>query len=188
MLIQLVAQHPDMLLRIVRHTPGWVWGLFAVLVTLGLAQRRDRSVKLALVGLLPLAMSAVSLVGIASAFGRSPVIGYVLLAWLLGGLLVAGATLTRPATPGSHFAAASRSFDVPGSWVPLALILGMFLTRYVVGADLAMQPALAADGPYTLTVGALYGLFGGSFAGRAGRLLRLALQPASGGGPVAIRT
>ena len=180
MLIQLVAQHPPILLSIARHTPGWVWGLLAALLALGLAQLRDRNVSLGVVGLLPLVMCALSLGGIASAFGRSPVIGYVLLAWLLGALLVAGVTLIRPAAPGSHYAAASRSFEIPGSWVPLALMLGMFLTRYVVGADLAMQPALAADGPYTLAVGSLYGLFSGSFAGRAARLVRLALQPARG--------
>lgn len=42
---------------------------------------------------------------------------------------------------------------------------------------LAMQPALARDGRYTLIVGALYGLFSGAFAARAVRLWRLAIQP-----------
>ena len=56
----------------------------------------------------------------------------------------------------------------------MLLILGVFLTKYVVGVELAMQPALALDGPYTLAVGTLYGVFSGIFAGRAARLWRLA--------------
>ena len=56
----------------------------------------------------------------------------------------------------------------------MLLILGVFLTKYVVGVELAMQPALARDGPYTLAVGTLYGVFSGLFVGRAARLWRLA--------------
>ena len=68
---------------------------------------------------------------------------------------------------------------MPGSWVPLTLIVGIFLTKYVVGVDLAMQLSLAQDSQYTLIVAAIYGTFSGIFMGRAARLWRLALRPSA---------
>jgi hypothetical protein len=49
-----------------------------------------------------------------------------------------------------------------------------------VGVSLAMHPALAANGNFTLAVATLYGVFSGIFAGRTVRLLRLAVRPATG--------
>jgi hypothetical protein len=85
---------------------------------------------------------------------------------------------------GTQFHPATRSFRLPGSWIPLALIVAVFLTRYVVNVDLAMQPALARDGQYTLIVSALYGLTSGMFIGRAARLWRLAIERIGFGGAV----
>jgi hypothetical protein len=81
----------------------------------------------------------------------------------------------RPAA-GSRYDPATRSFRLPGTLVPLFLILGIFLTKYGVGVELAMQPRLAADASFAFGVAAVYGLFNGLFAGRAARLLRLALR------------
>ena len=130
---------------------------------------------------MPLAMSALSLWGTASAFGGSPLLAWVLLAWAACAALMASLIGSRPAPSGTRYDAAQRCFHVPGSLVPLALILGIFLTKYIVGVDLAMQPSLALDGPYTLVVGALYGLFSGVFAGRALRLVKLAFGLGSQG-------
>lgn len=176
MLIQLIAQHPQMLAPIVKQTPTWVWGLLAALLALGLSQLRSRKVSLARMTLLPLAMTGLSLWGTVSAFGGSPLIGYVLLAWLSGAALMTGLIAPQAAQAGSRYDAASRSYRVPGSWMPLLLILGIFLIKYTVGVELAMQASLANDGNYTLIVGALYGLSSGTFVGRAARLWRLAMR------------
>lgn len=182
MLIQLITQQPQMLGPIIRNTPPWVWGLLAALLALGLSQLRSRNVSLTRITLLPLAMTGLSLWGTVSAFGSSPLLGYVLLAWAVSAALILG--LIAPLAPqaGTQYHAASRSFHVPGSWVPLALILGIFLTKYIVGVELAMQPTLANDGQYTLIIGTLYGLFSGAFVGRAVCLWRLALRSAPTGG------
>lgn len=178
MLIQLVMSQPQALGPIVRNTPPWVWGLFTTLLGLGLSQVRARTVGLRRVTVMPVAMVGLSVWGTISAFGSSPQLGYVLLAWAACTALMVA--LTAPGAPlaGTQYDAAARSFHVPGSWVPLALILGIFLTKYIVGVELALQPALALDGPYALIVGALYGVFSGIFAGRAACLWRLALRPA----------
>ena len=64
---------------------------------------------------------------------------------------------------------------MPGSWLPMGVILAIFMTKYAVGVTLSMQPSLAHSDAFTLSVSLLYGLFSGFFAGRAIRLWRLAL-------------
>ena len=179
MLIPLLLQHPQALVPVLKNTPVWVWGLLATLLALGLSQLHTRSVSALRMTLMPVAMTGLSLWGTVSAFGGSPLFGFVVLAWLASA--AATLCLIAPQSPpaGTRYDAASRSFTVPGSWLPLALIVGIFLTRYTVGVDLAMQPQLARDGQYTLLIGALYGLFSGAFAGRSARLWRLALKPAT---------
>jgi hypothetical protein len=179
MLIQILIHQPQVLGPIVKNTPVWVWGLLAGLVVLGLSQAKDRKASLARVTLLPVTMTGLSIWGTASAFGASPMFGTVMLAWAVAAVLVLAVVAATAAPRGAAYDASSRTFYVSGSWVPLAMIIGIFLTKYVVGVDLFMQPALARDSQYTLIVGALYGVFSGIFIGRAARLWRLAFRPAA---------
>ena len=87
------------------------------------------------------------------------------------------AAMAPPA--GAQYDAATRTFSLPGSLVPMVLILAIFLVRYWVNVEIAIQPQLKADGQYTLIVGALYGFLSGIFAGRAGRLVKLVLRGSS---------
>ena len=61
----------------------------------------------------------------------------------------------------------------------MVLILAIFLTRYAVSVSLVMHPELKIHANFGLAIGALYGVFSGIFAGRAIRLVRLSLRPAS---------
>lgn len=174
MLIQLVVNHPQAVGTILKSTPTWVWGLLAGLMALGFSQVRDRSASLARVTLMPVAMTAFSLWGTASAFGSSPQFATVLLVWLVCASLLA--TLIGRTSAPATYDRASRTYAMQGSWMPLLTIAGIFMTKYLVGVELAMQPQLAHDGQFTLVAGALYGVFNGIFAGRAVRLWRLAFR------------
>lgn len=175
MLLQLITQHPQAVGTILKNTPTWVWGMLAALTWLGLSQLRDRSASMARVTIMPVAMTAFSVWGTFSAFGSSPQFGAVLASWFSAAAVI-GALVASTRAPATYDAAEGR-FLLQGSWVPLALILGIFLTKYVVGVELAMQPQLARDGQFTLVTGTLYGVFNGLFAGRAIRLWRLAMKP-----------
>ncbi len=176
MLIQMLIQQPRMLGTVLQQTPVWVWGLLAGLIGLGLSQARARKASLARVALMPVTMTALSLWGTVSAFGGSPLFGYVMLAWMFGASVMVAVVAPMAPPRGAGYDGATRTFTLPATWVPLALILVIFLTKYVVGVDLAMQPGLARDGEYALVVGVLYGLSSGIFAGRAARLWRLAFH------------
>lgn len=159
--------------QIIRNTPLWVWGLLLALASFGVNQLFNRTVGLRRVTIMALAMAALSLYGTVSAFGGAP---QVLLAWLAAAAGVAGIVLPRPLPAQTRYDPDRRRFFLPGSWVPLALMLGIFCTKYVMGVTLAMQPALAHDANLALAVGALYGAFSGAFIARAARLLQFALR------------
>lgn len=162
-----------MLLQILSSTPGWAFGLFVVLLAVGLRQMRSYRASLVRVAILPVAMKTLAVFGVIMAFGTSST---ALAAWALAALVAAFAVLQRPLPATTRYDAATRSFAVTGSLVPLALLMGIFFTRYAVAVQLAMHPALAHDADFALVVGAIYGAFSGAFAARGIRLWKLALR------------
>lgn len=179
MLLQLVANHPEAIVPILRNTPIWVWGLLAGLLALGISQLRARTASLARVSLLPVAMTIFSVAGTLSALGQSPHLAGSIAAWLVAAAIAFA--LLAPGRAAAQFDPVRRSYRLPGSVAPLVLIVGIFMVKYVVGVDLTMAPRLVQDTEYALTVAALYGAFSGVFVGRASRLWRLALRSAVAG-------
>lgn len=177
MLIQLVTQHPEAIVPILRSTPTWVWGLLATLLAVGFSQVRDRTASLARVSFMPLSMGTFSAWGTLSALGSSPLLAQALVLWLAAAAVTFA--LLAPGRAKAGYDAATRTFSLPGSFVPLLLIVGIFLVKYVVGVELAMAPRLMQDTQYALTVAGVYGAFTGIFVGRAARLWRLAFRPAA---------
>lgn len=166
----IASPESTMLSQILLHTPSWVWALFALLLVLGWKQSRPGSYSLARTLAMPLAMSGLSVYGTVSAFGGIP---QVLLAWCAAALPLAW-LVSRTAPPqGTHYDAGLRRFSAAGSWMPLALMMGIFLTKYAVGVTLAMQPARAHDPVFALAAALVYGAVSGCFFGRAARLWRL---------------
>ncbi|MCW5645278.1 MAG: hypothetical protein KIT63_24515 [Rhodoferax sp.] len=176
MLLQILIHQPRMLAGIVQNTPGWVWGLLAVLLAAGVSQWLPRRAGAARIAMLPAAMAVFALVGLFTAFGRAGHGASTAAVWLAS---LAGSTMLalrlRPHAPaGTRFDPATRQFQLPGSALPLLTILGIFLTKYGVAIELALQPALAGDHMFSLSVAMLYGSFNGIFAARFLRLRRLA--------------
>ncbi|HVR49203.1 MAG TPA: DUF6622 family protein [Pseudorhodoferax sp.] len=162
-------------LQILSHTPVWVFALFALLAWLGARQLRASSTHLFRATAVPLAMVALAIYGVAGAFGGAGAGGSALAGWALGAAAALALVARLPLHPAVRYDAASRRFLLPGSPWPLALMMGIFATKYTVGVLLAMHPALAQQGGFATGIGTLYGLFSGIFAGRALRLCRLAL-------------
>lgn len=181
MLIELLIRQPGAMVQIVQQTPYWVWGLLAGLLGLGASQMFARSAGLLRVLATPVAMAVLSAYGVISAFGPAGEGTRAAAVWLAAALVTAGMALwLQPhAAPGTRYAADTRSFHLPGSAMPLALILGIFLTKYLVGVELVMQPALARDTTFALQIATLYGVFNGLFAARSARLLRMVWRSAA---------
>lgn len=164
--------------QIFGHTPIWVWALLAGLIALGLKQSRDHVIKRTPLVVLPVVLGVLSLAGASTAFGAQPA---VMLMWVLGEATgIAAFTLMK--LPLRAQALPKDRFAIGGSWMPMAMLLGVFMLRYVVSAALAVNPALAHVASFALIAGGLYGLMGGLFAGRA---LRVLAQAPKGAVPLA---
>ena len=164
-----------MFMQILTHTPTWVFVLFAVLVFFGAKQLVANRVSLTRMTIMPLAMTGLSLYGVVSVFGDSPL---SLLTWLVGAAVAFTLNFRIPASAQVRYDTVNRSFQLPGSAVPLALFMGIFFTKYAVGISLGMQPSLAHSSSFALTLGGVYGLFSGTFLSRAAKLWRIAMaQP-----------
>jgi hypothetical protein len=174
--IPILLAQPQMIGPVLHGTPAWVWALLAGLLWLGASQVRDRTASLLRVSVMPVVMISLSIWGMTTAFGSSPMFGYVMLMWMFVAAVAFAIVGTMRAPRGTLYDPAERSFFVPGSWAPLVLIVGVFFTRYLVNVDVAIQPSLTRDGGYTLAVAAVYGMFSGIFLGRAARLWRLASE------------
>lgn len=160
-----------MAMQILSHTPTWVFFLFAALAWFGAMQLVTRRVGLGRIVGIAVGMGAFGAFGVLTAFPASPV---ALPPALLAGAMTAALVMRLPPAAGTQYDASRRRFVVPGSAVPLALMMGLFAIKYAVGVALALEPGLRTLPPFMLGVSLLYGIFAGTFAGRALRLVVLA--------------
>ena len=164
-----------MLYQILANTPRWVWILLLALLWLGWTQSVTRTASLQRITLMPVAMTGLSLLGTVTAFGAAP---WVLMAWLGAAGAAGTLVMQRPLPFGTHYNPLARRFTIPGTWVPLMLIMGIFLTKYGVGVATSLSPGLARNANFGVCVAAVYGTFSGIFLARAARLWRKALASA----------
>ena len=160
-----------MLSNILQQTPIWVWGILAVLIGLGLAQSVDRTVGLRRVVGLPLAMTIMSLHG---TFSAIPHANWSWTLWLGASMVTILWFATEDLPAGVRYDAGRRVFHLPGSWMPMALMMAVFFTRYAVAVVLAFAPSLAQDPTTAAMVSSVYGALSGVFVGRMVRILRAA--------------
>jgi hypothetical protein len=156
-----------MITGILQNTPVWVWGIFVLLLALGLMQTRTRNVSRVLVFVLPLVMIPLSFSTIATTFGIKalPVISWAI--GIAASLALNSFVFRAPA--GVRYE--SGKFEVPGSWIPLVLMMTIFLARFVIGVTRAVNPALVTSDAFAAMVSALLGFCSGLFAARAIKIL-----------------
>lgn len=152
-----------MFLIIVQQAPRWVWILLAVLIAVGVSQSFARRRSLGSAIAAPLAMIVLSLYGVLSAF---PFQAPAIIAWAGG--VAASLALARSivAWRAISWSASDRCLEVPGSWAPMALILGIFTMKFAVGALLATHPELVRSGLFGATAGFTFGALSGAFLSR----------------------
>jgi hypothetical protein len=157
-------------ISILQHTPVWVWAILGGLLWAGIAQTAPRTVTLRRATLLPATMLTLSLWGVVSAFGLGP----ALATWALGVLVAAGMSLRAGGPHGVRWSAAGQVFHLPGIWMPLTLMFGIFCIKFGVGVSLGLQPGLRGSAGFAAATSLAYGAASGVFAGRALALWRLA--------------
>ena len=160
-----------LIVQILSNTPIWVFVLFFVLLVFGLMQTRTRTVQKIPALLLPAGMIALSIAGISSSFGLTPV---PLASWATALAIAAfvGYALFRDKRV--EYDATAQRFFVPGSWVPLAVIMAIFFAKYVYAVMHAFSAAVISTPLFIVALSAVYGLLSGYFAARALNLIKQA--------------
>ena len=158
-----------LIVQILSHTPIWVYALFLVLLVFGLLQTRTRTVGKIPALLLPVGMIALSLAGINSSFGLRTI---PLAAWgvALTIATVVGYTFFRDKR--IHCKATDGKFFIPGSWVPLVVMMAIFFAKYVYAVMNALNAEVISTPMFIGALSAVYGLLSGYFSSRAVNLIK----------------
>lgn len=152
------------MLEILVYTPIWVYGLFVILLYLGWQQAKTRAVKRTMIYVLPTAMICLSFMGVMSSFGMSSqTLGY----WIMALLMATYIGVQYFPVTNASFNHHTQQFQVPGSWVPLILMMAIFFTKYLVGVAVALNPEFIELNPTIVICSLLYGGLSGVFASRA---------------------
>jgi hypothetical protein len=162
-----------MIISILQHTPNWVWGLLAALIVIGVKQTEPRLRSVRSATILPLAMAALSFYGVASVFVHQQV---PLAAWAAGAVSALCAFDALGVWRGIEWSSADRSLFVPGSWVPLILLLTLFVLKFGVGVAVSLAPSLVYHADFAGLVGLAYGAFSGAFLARGLAMWRILRQ------------
>ena len=154
--------------QILLNTPVWVWVLLAALLVLGWRGTRPRSMPLWSALALPVAMGVYALFNAVRAGLGDP---FAPVAWAAGAavaFLLNHVLLRQPRD--IVWSRETRRVSLPGSWLPMVLILGIFGLNYVGAVTRAVLPAIAGDIGFKRAITAVAGLLGGLFLSRAWRV------------------
>jgi hypothetical protein len=159
-----------MIIEILSHTPRWIFALFFGLIYLGFQQSKARSVTVKRLVILPLAMLGLSFSGVWTTFGAGTL---ALACWT--GAIVAGVALAIFLGGARHvsYSSETHTFKLPGSWLPLFLMMAIFFTKYAVGISLAQNPGLLEIPEFVGVASAIYGFWSGIFFGRMVNILNV---------------
>jgi len=156
------------MLQILSHTPIWVFALFVVLLAFGFMQTRSRNVGKFLAYLLPAGMVALSLAGIQSSFGLKPI---PIAFWAVGLVLVTFIGYKFFADTRVTFDAGKNAFFIPGSWIPLLVIMAISFTKYIFAVMRALNVDAVNSPAFAMALSLAYGCFSGYFSSRAANLV-----------------
>jgi len=159
-----------MLQQMLINTPVWVWALLAFLIVRGMMAGVSRETSIRRLFIIPLAMLALSIHGIAASFGTDPFAAPVWLASTAAGTALAWALFSLDSV--SVHPERGSVFQ-QGSWMPLVLMMSIFLVKYGVNVVLHVAPHARHDSGFVIAVCMLYGLFNGIFFGRLLRILAI---------------
>ena len=160
-----------MLVQILKHTPLWVFGLFFGLAYVGYLQSKTRLVSRQRLAILPIAMLCLSFLGVWSSFGPNLT---AFASWASALLAVVILSLALAPPRGVSYSPESKLFAVPGSWVPLALMMCIFFTKYAVAVARAVDPGFSNSIALVAAICTICGLCSGVFLARALRVARIA--------------
>lgn len=154
-----------MLLNILTHTPLYVWVILALLVIRGVGASRDREMAFYKLVILPILLPLAMLAELTVKYGLGSA---ALPAWAAGAAVAGIATWKLS---GARISAGKQAGKVlvRGSWLLLAVLMTVFLTKYVATVALLITPHLRAHMLFMTPVCLMYGVCNGILLARLAR-------------------
>lgn len=174
-----------MIFQTVSHTPRWVFVLFGVLLIPGFRLSRPHRAPIYALFAMPAAMVGLSLYAIWSSFGSH---GPAVLAWVAGLGIAASCAVVLWRSGIVTYSSASRCYTVPGSWLPLSLMMMIFFARYAVAASMAVHASLLESSVFALAAGLVYGRSSGALLARGLHAWRSAVRDPAVPGAAGVAT
>lgn len=147
---------------ILHGTPVWVWVLLVFLLSRGFKALNSGTVPLARLAIFPILFAGWGIIHLASypaqGWTSAPV-------WVVSAVVGIAAGIQIARRTRFLVDANTNTVMVPGSIVPLLLILATFVTKFWLGFELATAGA-SSVGAYLLIDAAVSGLVAGIFGGR----------------------
>lgn len=158
---------------VLAQTPPWVWGILVLLAGLGYLQTKRRLVSGRTIAVLPLAMTGLSAYSVWAAFGCTVTSAA---SWLCGVVLSQAINGVWQHPRNAIYLKDTDKFQVQGSLLPFGLMMGIFFTKYFMGAAVATRFLSPANTPFVAVCSALLGVFSGMFIARARKIAQSARQ------------
>lgn len=148
---------------IIHGTPAWVWVLLLFLLSRGWSALSSRTVPLSRLAIIPLIFTGWGIVHLA----LNPLAGWsTVIVWVTASLVgvVAGAFIAGK----SRFVVdpVANTVLVPGSALPLILMISIFAVRFWLGFHMATAIDSSLVGVYVVIGAAVSGIVAGVFCGR----------------------
>lgn len=151
------------------HIPLWVPPLLLLLIVIGWRQSRTRWVRPGVLASVALGLAAWSLFSLRQGFGPG-----MAAAWAAGAWLPAyAAVLARGGRPRAlqglvaEQSAGRLRVQVPGSWLPLGLLLAVFGLKFGLGVAAGLRSPLLQQPLFAACMGGLLGALAGGLGARA---------------------
>lgn len=158
---------------ILQHIPVWVFLILAGLLWLGLAARKDRMIRWRVPIIVPFALTLMAITSLLAQYGGTDLLWPALMAWAGVCAWIAWRFANRPLPETFQYDLESAKFQLPGSYVPLAMYMGIFGFKFMVGFMSGMQMPIVNELLFVLGISGIYGLFSGVFLSNAWRLMTL---------------
>ncbi len=151
------------------NLPTWIYVLLATLLWLGYTQTKTRHISRLRITVLPIIFLGLSLY---SVMHVPHALVAALVAWGIGIRLAFRLNDRINYGKGVSMDADREHYVVPGSWLPLMLMMSVFVVRFIQGY-LVGSHTIDPDSFYTITVSALVsGTISGTFLARAVQIFK----------------
>jgi hypothetical protein len=151
------------LAAILHGTPIWVWVLLAFLLSRGFKAMNSGAAPLPRLAIVPLVFAVWGIAHLVT----DPLTGWAdAIVWVVAALAGVAAGVFIASRTRFIVDPVANTVMLPGSMLPLALIVITFAAKFWLGVELATATSLASLGTYMLISAAVSGAVAGMFAGR----------------------